>query len=331
MTKPNTINLPALPDNWNRLSSYELEEVNRLMQQRNAELRFCEQQVADRRFKLRCFMLFLRLKAVRRAVKDDSGEWCFLFRRKGFRHIAERIPMRAWQVNQWIDQCLGFLDYPNSRYVSPYTFVRFRMGTAVFKAPDDLMGDVTFQQYLTAQNTLDAYWDTVQTISLMEDSGGSRKGLDVQRKRAKDLRCRFLAALFNRPVKETGEIREGRYVRRSNRTVWAYADGQVERNARYFRRSENRMFPVMAQFFQSVQEYYAGMYPDLYTSRKAGGQKRSQLKVEVELVNNVMKYQGFSDYDSVYDSEAVRILGIMNAMSKEAKEIEKMNNRMKSK
>ena len=92
MTKPNTINLPALPDNWNRLSSYELEEVNRLMQQRNAELRFCEQQVADRRFKLRCFMLFLRLKAVRRAVKDDSGEWCFLFRRKGFRHIAKLLP-----------------------------------------------------------------------------------------------------------------------------------------------------------------------------------------------------------------------------------------------
>lgn len=38
-----------------------------------------------------------------------------------------------------------------------------------------------------------------------------------------------------------------------------------------------------------------------------------------------MKYQGFSDYDAVYDSEAVRILGIMNAMAKEAKEIEKMN------
>lgn len=325
------INLPALPDSWNRLSSRELEEVNRLMAVRNAELGYREEQAADRRFKLRCFLLFLRLKVARNAVKDEKGEWCFLFRRKGVLRFREAIPMRAWQVNQWIDDRLGFLDRPYGRLVSPYTFVRFRLGTVRMKAPDDLLGDVTFHQYLTAQNALDACWETEEVIRQLAARGGTRKALREQEKKAERLRCRFLAALFTRPARETGEIREGRYVRSRKRTVWAYSDGQAERNAKYFRRAEKRMFPVMAQFFQSVQEYYAGIYPDLYTGKKSGKKAYSQLKVEVEMVNSIMKWQGFADYDAVYDAEAVRILGLMNAMSKEAKEIEKMNERMRNK
>ena len=85
------------------------------------------------------------------------------------------------------------------------------------------------------------------------------------------------------------------------------------------------MFPVMVQYFQSVQESYARMYPELFTPNGKKNGRQNPIKIEVEMINNIMKYQGFSDYDAVYDSEAVRILGIMNAMAKEAKEIEKMN------
>lgn len=332
MTRPNRqINLPALPDNWNRLSSRELEEVNRLMRMRDAELAFRDEQAADRRFKLRCFLFFLRLKVLKSAVKDAEGEWCFLFRRRGIRRIMEKIPMRAWQVSQWIDAKLGFLDNPYGRLVSPYTYVRFRFGTVRMKAPEDLMGNVTFHQYLTAQNLLSACWETAEVLRQLSSKGGSRRAVREQRERLESLQCRFLAALFNRAVKETGEIREGRYVRSRRRTVWAYSDGQAERNAKWFRRASGRMFPVMAQYFQSVQEYYAGIYPDLYTGKKSGKKTYSQLKVEVEMVNSVMKWQGLSDYDAVYDAEAVRILGVMNAMSHEAKEIEKMNQRMRKK
>lgn len=330
MRQNERIVLPALPEKWTDLSTKELEGVAKLDVLRAMELRTSAEGAADRRFKLRCFLLFLNLKTARKAVKGEDGEWRYLFRRKGLRYLTELIPLRAWQVNQWIDDKLKFLDNPYKLYSSPYPKVRLWGGLVCMKGPADLMGDVTFQQYLTAQNIVDAYWNTVNLIQTLEREG-TEKAIREQVKRMRKLKRRFLAAMCCRPVKETGEIREGRYVRSKKRTVYAYSEGQHVRNEKFFRGVEDRMFPVMLQFFQSVQEYYASIYPDLYTGHRSGKKSYSQLKVEVEMVNNVMKYQGFSDYDAVYDAEAVRILGIMNAMNMEAKEIEKINKRMKAK
>lgn len=332
MTNANyQIHLPALPDDWNRLSSDELEAVSRLYRERNAMAVWAGEERADRLYKLKCFMLFLGMKVVRRTLTDESGETVFLFRRKGFRRLFERIPMRAWQVDQWIGQKLGFLDNPFGRTVTPYRFIRLRMRTLRLKAPNDVMSNVTFAQYQSAQNLLIMYWDTEKVLQTLVRRKASRAAIRVQKRRMKQIRCQFLAALFNESVRETGEIREGRYMRKYSRRVWAFYSEQIRKNARWFRRVEQRMFPVMVQYFQSVQEAYARMYPELFTpsGKKAG--THNPIKIEVEMVNNVMKYQGFDDYDAVYDSEAVRILGIMNAMAKEAKEIEKMNQQYRKK
>lgn len=319
------IHLPNLPDGWNRLSSGELEEVNLLYQQREAMAAAGDEQQADRLFKLKCFMLFLGLKIVRRTVTDEHGETVFLFRRKGILHRFERIPMRAWQVDQWIDQKLGFLDQPFGRTVTPYGIIRLRMGTLRLKAPKDVMSDVSFGQYQSAQNLLIMYWDAQKVLQTLHRRKSSRSAIRLQMYRMKQARCRFLATLFNESVLETGEIREGRYLRKCKRRVWSFYSGQIRKNARWFRTVEARMFPVMEQYFQSVQEAYARMYPELFTPNGKKKGSHNPIKIEVEMVNNIMKYQGFDDYDAVYDSEAVRILGIMNAMAKKAKEIEKMN------
>lgn len=322
--------LPPLPDKWNRLSVYELEEVNRLYQQKEAMVSSGEEQ-ADRIFKLKCFMLFLGLKIVRRTVTDEHGETVFLFRRKGLLHRFELIPMRSWQVDQWIDQKLGFLDNPFGRTVTPYGIIRLRFGTLRLKAPKDAMSDVSFGQYQSAQNLLIMFWDSQKLLQELLSRGSSRKAIRAQLRRIKQIRCQFMATLFNESVKETGEIREGRYMRKYKRRVWSFYSGQIRKNARWFRPVESRMFPVMVQYFQSVQEFYARMYPELFTPSGKKNASHNPVKIEVEMVNNIMKYQGFDDYDAVYDSEAVRILGIMNSMAKEAKEIEKMNQKYKSK
>jgi hypothetical protein len=319
------IHLPALPDSWNRLSTEELEEVNRLYKRKEAMAAEGDEERADRLFKLKCFMLFLGLKIVRRTVTDENGETVFLFRRKGIRHLFERIPMRAWQVDQWIDQKLGFLDNPFARTVTPYGIIRLRMGTLRLKAPKDVMSDVSFAQYQSAQNLLIMYWDAQKVLQTLVRRKSTHAAIRMQLRRMKQARCRFLATLFNESVRETGEIREGRYLRKCKRRVWSFNSGQIQKNARWFSMVEARMFPVMVQYFQSVQEAYARMYPELFTPNGKKNGRQNPIKIEVEMINNIMKYQGFSDYDAVYDSEAVRILGIMNAMAKEAKEIEKMN------
>lgn len=325
------INLPGLPDSWNRLSSEELEEVNRLYLKRMAQAAAGDEQQADRVYKLKCFMLFLDLKVIRRTLTDEKGDTVFLFRRKGLRHLFERIPLRAWQVDQWISQRLGYLDEPFGRTVTPYGIIRLRMGTLRLKAPGDVMLNVSFGQYQSAQNLLIMYWDTEKVLQTLLNRNSSRAAVRMQKRRMRDIRCQFLAALFNESVRETGEIREGRYLRKYSRRVWAFYSGQIRKNARWFRPVESRMFPVMVQYFQSVQESYARMYPELFTPNGKKPGRQNPIKIEVEMVNNVMKYQGFDDYDAVYDSEAVRILGIMNAMAKEAKEIKEMNQRYKAK
>lgn len=325
MTRNNIrhIQLPSLPASWNQLSAKQLEEVNRLMQEmQQAKL---PSQEAEPLFKLKCFLLFLDLKVTSSAKTNEQGETVFFLRRKGWRYLTERLPICAWQVTQWVDEKLKFMNTLTGRLLSPYPYIWVRMGTLKLKGPDDLLTNLTFHQYLSAQNLLASYWSQLEALQKLSEENGSRKEMRRIAKQLKELRCYFLAVLFNESVRISGEIREGRYVRSVQKKVWTYTETQGQRNARYFRGVEHRVFPVMLQFFQSVQVYYAQMFPDLYTESSDSGKKRSQMQIEVEMINNVMKYQGFTDYDSVYGSEAIRILEIMNRMSHEAREIEKMN------
>ena len=58
---------------------------------------------------------------------------------------------------------------------------------------------------------------------------------------------------------------------------------------------------------------------------------RDALQDEVGTINTVMKYAGYSEQQQVYDSNLPFVLDILNTMAKEAKEIEKMNARIKKK
>lgn len=327
-TRTQKICLPDIPSGWNDIPTDKLEEILRLKGKRHSEAATSGEEAADCRFRLNVLFCLLGVKILRRAVVDEAGEIVFVFRRKGLRHLFERIPMRAWQLSQWVDSKLKFLDNPTGRIATPYPYISLRYGTLKLKGPENMMGDVTFQQYLVAQNLLSSYWQTSQKLKEKIHSGAGRKEISQLIDKASQLRCRFLATMFCPSVEETGEIREGRYVRTSKREVWAFSVHQTDENAKYFRKVEKRMFPVMEQFYQSCQEAYSRMFPDLYTSSGKGNKLTNPIVQEVEMVNSVMKEQGFTSYDAVYDSEALRILGIMNSMCKKAKEIERMNQRM---
>ena len=52
---------------------------------------------------------------------------------------------------------------------------------------------------------------------------------------------------------------------------------------------------------------------------------------EVGTINTIMKYAGYAEQQQVYDSNLPFVLDILNTMTKEAKEIEKMNAKIKKK
>ncbi len=321
------IELPPLPHGWHQLSAAEVEEVNRLMLQRQQRMEAVGRETAEMDFRLKCFLLFTRLKVLRRTARSQSGETVYLFRRRGLRHLLERIPMQSWQITQWIDQCLGWLEDPLRLFVCPYGVITIRGKR--FKAPSDLMTDVTRLQYFTAQNLLSRYWECVGTAGELLRNGGTAEAVRAQMREAEQSKCRFLACLFT-PESTEIEVRTDTSVRKVDRTIWAYDAQQIEDNERLFRRRADRLFPVMNQFFQSVQSYYANIFPDLFTS-KGTGDNKNMLQMEVDTMNAIMKYAGFKSYADINNANAVFILGVLNNMSKEAKEIKQMNERIKRK
>ena len=86
--------------------------------------------------------------------------------------------------------------------------------------------------------------------------------------------------------------------------------------------------------FQVWQTAVANFYPSVFPLLFGGGKSdplHTALTGETDTINAVMKYQGYSSPEQVYNTELPIILGTLNTMSKEAKEIEKMNARIKKK
>jgi hypothetical protein len=91
------------------------------------------------------------------------------------------------------------------------------------------------------------------------------------------------------------------------------------------------VFHVCFQTYQTALAYYAAVYPLLFSGENRNEGVRDALQGEVGTINTIMKYAGYTEQQQVYDSNVPFVLDILNSMSKEAKEIEKMNAKVKRK
>ena len=84
------------------------------------------------------------------------------------------------------------------------------------------------------------------------------------------------------------------------------------------------LFSICFQVYQTALMYYEASYPLLFTGGGKQDPLRDALTGEVGTINTVMKYAGYASQQEVYDSNLPFILDILNTMSKEAKELEKI-------
>lgn len=91
------------------------------------------------------------------------------------------------------------------------------------------------------------------------------------------------------------------------------------------------LFHICFQAYQTALSYYSSAYPLLFHGGDKSDPLKDALTGEVGTVNTVMKYAGYAEQQQVYDSNVPFVLDILNTMTKEAKEIEKINNRVKRK
>lgn len=91
------------------------------------------------------------------------------------------------------------------------------------------------------------------------------------------------------------------------------------------------LFHICFQCYQTALGYYSRAYPLLFSGDGKQDPYTDALKGEVGTVNAVMHHAHYSSQQEVYDSNLPFILDILNTMTKEAKDIEQMNARIKSK
>lgn len=91
------------------------------------------------------------------------------------------------------------------------------------------------------------------------------------------------------------------------------------------------LFHICFQVYQTAVGYYSQVFPLLFSESGNSESLQDALTGEVNTINSIMKYQGYTDPQQVYDTNLPIILGVLNNMTKEAKEIEKMNAKMKKK
>ena len=90
------------------------------------------------------------------------------------------------------------------------------------------------------------------------------------------------------------------------------------------------LIDILIQHMQSSLGVYKTQFPDLFSSDgDKDGHETIPLVGEVNTINAVMKWQGFTEHQKVYDSNAIFIFSILNSMTKEAKAIEEANAKMK--
>ena len=281
------------------------------------------------------------------SVRDDDGETSFVLKDRcgGLWSVTPReLSQMAKQALPWFDFPYGDPGEPAVRddkgkvvkeardpvrgYVSPLRDAlalpmetvkvrdtRFRI-RRVFALPQVACSNLTWQQYRSLQAL------TPQMFAEGTDDD-TVAGLQAQ----------FLAhCLVPRSVALFDS--SGSSIRLRPHYEFRYNAEQAEGMTGWWKRQLARqpvLFSICFQCYQTALGYYAEAYPMLFDGSGKSDPMRDALQGEVGTVNTIMKYANYADQQQVYDSFLPFVLDILNTMTKEAKEIEKMNAKIKKK
>ena len=202
-----------------------------------------------------------------------------------------------------------------------------------FALPQGACSNITWHQYRSLQAIAPQLW---------------QDGLTDEQ--ARSLHAQFLAYILV-PAPATEETSDRFHTRPSFRYDAERAEASVAFWENQLRGEEHQPIPADAPThqpsaishqpsllfhicFQVWQTAVVNFYPSVFPLLFGGGKSdplHTALTGETDTINAVMKYQGYSSPEQVYATELPIILGTLNTMSKEAKEIEKMNAKIKRK
>lgn len=195
-----------------------------------------------------------------------------------------------------------------------------KVGRTMFALPQAALSNLTWQQYrsmqeiapqlfaeendeatvLQLQAQFMAYAMIPRSMAILDSSGKSAK-----------LRLHHVYEYDAERADELTRFWEGRLSKKNSR--------------------DRILFYIVFQCYQTAVGYYSRAYPLLFSSGGKQDAMRDALQGEVGTINTIMKYAGYAEQQQVYDSNIPFVLDILNTMTKEAKEIERMNSKIKKK
>lgn len=112
---------------------------------------------------------------------------------------------------------------------------------------------------------------------------------------------------------------------------YIYRVKDAERNVKHMQHIDHIDGRILVQWFQSCQELMRqkGYFPELFTGKKEHSISAPIIN-EINTINAIMKWEGtYPSQQSVYDTNALSILGNLKDMTLEAEEVRKMQKSVK--
>jgi len=194
--------------------------------------------------------------------------------------------------------------------------LNFQLSTLHFSLPQMACNNITWQQYRSLQAI---------APQLFQEGITETEAIDLQ---AQFLAQCLVPAQSSEPTADKFRPRH----------IYRYDAERAEQTVEFWKEKLSTLnsplstiFHLCFQCYQTALLYYEKSYPLLFTGSSKQDTLRDALQGEVGTVNTVMKYAGYAEQQQVYDSNLPFVLDILNTMAREAKEIEKMNAKIKKK
>lgn len=349
--------LPSIPDSWNALTWKQLCDVWHILLD-------MPQNASDEMKALSLYQYFTgaQIAKVDESATPDGSKDAYLLTIGGKSGLVRVGELHAYllgvhindsQITYDVVGVMEWLPHPNTLTQLPIEHIN--IGHRKYRVPAPMITSLTYQQYGNMQKILHAYWDVAKDIrQLYEQSDGIMelmqggllhssmvedkkheyenilKRIVTQSEVLNKLQCQFLAhALVNRSFRISSMKSGGTNLFFG----WSY-DYSVElaeKNIDNMRKAPIEVFYILQQYLQSCLEWYRQQMPDLF-SESSKVDIRNPLMSEIDTVNAIMKWKGaYGTQQEVYDTNAIFIFGDLKDMAKEAREIEKVNSRIKHK
>lgn len=321
----------VLPKNWSELTWQQLCNVW-MMKQRyggNADIARCAALLDI------CGLRVCRSQT--EAFSSDTGEQTYTIADKEG-HLFTVNPRQL----SHIASCLSWIDYPygdpgekeekdekgkvvkekrkgHQGYVNPVNEWRDAMSLPeetiaidgmVFALPQIALVNVTWQQYRTLQALVPQIF---------------REGITEEQ--AITIQAQFLAHCL-----VPGRASTVSTDRFAPPHEFRYNADRAEQTVSFWKQyiqAGTPLFHICFQVYQTAMGYYSAVYYDLFNGSGRQPVLHTALSGEVGTLNAVMKYAGYASPQEVYDANLPIVFDVLNTMSKEAKEVEKMNAKMK--